>query len=201
MKKLVLILAVSSCSIVSVYSQNTLLEILNIVSEGLDAYNNAYNASRPSLKDIGSVTLDVNSTSNEFWSGGKTRNYCEVPLPEGTTKWFYRATVMPIESNYSYASNETLFYLLQNNKKVDLYAPSPYGVDVKFFNHSGEIESFYQGLTTYKSYQQLNKINTRTTVGTIDFYLPKFWIGVQNNNQFDGLKVLIEVVALGNFNN
>ncbi len=185
----------------SVYSQNTLLEILNIVGEGLNAYNNAYNASRPSLKDIGTVTLAVNSTSNEFWSGGHTRDYCEVPLPEGTTKWFYRATVMPIESNYSYASNETLYYLLSNNKKIDLYAPSPYGVNIKFFNHSGEIESFYQGLSTYKSYQQLNKTNTRTTVGTIDFYLPKFWIGVQNHNQFDGLKVIIEVVAMGVYSN
>jgi hypothetical protein len=184
----------------SVFTQNTLLEILNIVGEGLNAYNNGYNASRPSLKDIGTITLDVNSTSNEFWSGGHSRNYCEVPLPEGTAKWFYRATVMPIESNYSYASNETLYYLLSNNKKVDLYAPSPYGVSIKFFNHSGEIESFYQGSSSYKSYQQLNKTNTRTTVGTVDFYLPKFWIGVQNHNQMDGLKVIIEVVALGNFN-
>jgi hypothetical protein len=182
-------------------SQNTLLDILNIVAEGLNSNNNAYNAPVPTLKDLGTVKLDVNSTSNEFWSGGKSRNYCAVPVPEGTTKWFYRATVLPIESNYSYASNETLFYLLSNNKKVDLYAPSPYGVSIKFFNHSGEIESFYQGLSTYKSYQQFNKTNTRTTVGTIDLYLPKFWIGVQNQNQTEGLKVIVEVVALGNFNN
>jgi len=201
MKKFFALILFSCFFETTVYSQNTLLEILNIVAEGLNTYNNAYNASLPSLKDIGTVTLDVNSTSNEFWSGGHTRDYCEVPLPEGTTKWFYRATVMPIASSYSYASNETLYYLLSNNKKVDLYAPSPYGVNLKFFNHSGEIESFYQGLSTYKSYQQLNRTNTRTTVGTIDFYLPKFWIGVQNTNQLDGLKVIIEVVALGNFNN
>jgi len=201
MKKFFALVIICFFSETAIYSQNTLLEILQVVSEGLNAYNSAYNANLPTLRDIGTVTLDVNSTSNEFWSGGHTRNYCEVPLPEGTTKWFYRATVMPIESNYSYGSNETLFYLLQNNKKVDLYAPSPYGVNIKFFNHSGEIESFYQGLNTYKSYQQLNKNNTRTTVGTVDFYLPKFWIGVQNENQMDGLKVLIEVVAMGNFNN
>lgn len=180
-------------------SQNTLLDILTIVAEGLNSNNNTYNAPVPTLKDLGTVKLDVNSTSNEFWSGGKSRNYCAVPVPEGTTKWFYRATVLPIESNYSYASNETLYYLLSNNKKVDLYAPSPYGVNIKFFNHSGEIESFYQGLSTYKSYQQLNKTNTRTTLGTIDFYQPKFWIGIQNQNQMDGLKVIIEVVAMGNF--
>ena len=108
---------------------------------------------------------------------------------------------MPIESNYTYGSNETLFYLLQNNKKIDLYAPSPLGVNILFFNHSGEVQSFYQGLTTYKSYQQFNKTNTRTAVGTIDIYQPKYWIGVQNKNQLDGLKVIIEVVALGNFNN
>jgi hypothetical protein len=201
MRKILLLTFFSCLFGSSVYSQNTLLEILNIVSEGLNTYNNAYNASRPTLKDIGTVTLDVNSTTNEFWSGGNTRNYCAVPIPDGTTKWFYRATVMPIESNYTYASNETLFYLLSNNKKVDLYAPSPYGVNILFFNHSGEIESFYQGLSTYKSYQQLNKTNTRTTLGTIDFYQPKFWIGIQNKNQMDGLKVIIEVVALGNFNN
>jgi hypothetical protein len=182
-------------------SQNTLLDILTIVAEGLNSNNNTYNAPVPTLKDLGTVKLDVNSTSNEFWSGGKSRNYCAVPVPEGTTKWFYRATVLPIESNYSYASNETLYYLLSNNKKVDLYSPSPYGVNIKFFNHSGEIESFYQGLSTYKSYQQLNKTNTRTTLGTIDFYQPKFWIGIQNQNQMDGLKVIIEVVAMGNFNN
>jgi hypothetical protein len=201
MKKFFIITFLSCFFGTTVYSQNTLLEILNIVSEGLNNYNNAYNASLPTLKDIGTVTLDVNSKSNEFWSGGNSRNYCAVPIPEGTTKWFYRATVMPIESNYSYASNETLFYLLSNNKKVDLYAPSPYGVNIKFFNHSGEIESFYQGLSTYKSYQQLNKTNTRTTLGTIDFYQPKFWIGIQNENQMDGLKVIVEVVAMGNFNN
>jgi len=183
------------------YSQNTLSEILRIVGEGLNSYNNAYNASRPSLMDIGTVTLDVNSSSNEFWSGGNTRNYCEIPVPAGTAKWFYRATVMPIESNYTYGSNETLFYLLQNNKKIDLYAPSPLGVNILFFNHSGEVQSFYQGLTTYKSFQQFNKTNTRTAVGTIDIYQPKYWIGVQNKNQLDGLKVIIEVVALGNFNN
>jgi hypothetical protein len=201
MKKFLIITFLSCFVGTTVYSQNTLLDILTIVAEGLNSNNNAYNAPVPTLKDIGTATLEVNSTSNEFWSGGKTRNYCAVPIPEGTTKWFYRATVMPIESNYTYASNETLFYLLSNNKKVDLYAPSPYGVNIKFFNHSGEIESFYQGLSTYKSYQQLNKTNTRTTLGTIDFYLPKFWIGVQNENQMDGLKVIVEVVAMGNFNN
>jgi hypothetical protein len=96
-------------------AQNTLLEILEVVAEGIGAYNNAYNASRPMLKDLGSVVLDVNSASNQFWYGGHTRNYCEVPLPEGTIRWFYRATVMSIESNYNYQSNETLFYLLQNH--------------------------------------------------------------------------------------
>jgi hypothetical protein len=201
MRKILLLTFFSCLFGSSVYSQNTLLEILNIVSEGLNTYNNAYNASRPTLKDIGTVTLDVNSASNEFWSGGHTRNYCEIPVPAGTLKWFYRATVMPIESNYTYGSNETLFYLLQNNKKIDLYAPSPLGVNILFFNHSGEVQSFYQGLTTYKSYQQFNKTNTRTAVGTIDIYQPKYWIGVQNKNQLDGLKVIIEVVALGNFNN
>ena len=201
MKKLFIITFLSCFVGTTVYSQNTLLDILNIVAEGLNSNNNAYNAPVPTLKDLGTVKLDVNSTSNEFWSGGKSRNYCAVPIPEGTTKWFYRATVLPIESNYSYASNETLYYLLSNNKKVDLYAPSPYGVNIKFFNHSGEIESFYQGLSTYKSYQQLNKTNTRTTLGTIDFYLPKFWIGIQNENQMDGLKVIVEVVAMGNFKN
>jgi hypothetical protein len=201
MKKFLIITFLSCFVGTTVYSQNTLLDILNIVAEGLNSNNNAYNAPVPTLKDLGTVKLDVNSKSNEFWSGGKSRNYCAVPIPEGTTKWFYRATVLPIESNYSYASNETLYYLLSNNKKVDLYAPSPYGVNIKFFNHSGEIESFYQGLSTYKSYQQLNKTNTRTTLGTIDFYLPKFWIGIQNENQMDGLKVIVEVVAMGNFNN
>ena len=201
MKKFLIITFLSCFVGTTVYSQNTLLDILNIVAEGLNSNNNAYNSPVPTLKDLGTVKLDVNSTSNEFWSGGKSRNYCAVPIPEGTTKWFYRATVLTIESNYSYASNETLYYLLSNNKKVDLYAPSPYGVNIKFFNHSGEIESFYQGLSTYKSYQQLNKTNTRTTLGTIDFYLPKFWIGIQNENQMDGLKVIVEVVAMGNFSN
>lgn len=183
------------------YSQNTLSEILRIVGEGLNSYNNAYNASRPSLMDIGTVTLDVNSASNEFWYGGHTRNYCEVPLPEGTTKWFYRATVLPIESNYVYQSNETLFYLLQNQRRVDLIFPSSLGVNLLFFTHSGELNSFYQGSSSYSWNGNLNKSNTRTTVGTVDYYHPKFWIGVQNKNQMDGLKVIIEIVALGNFNN
>jgi hypothetical protein len=181
-------------------AQNTLLEILEVVAEGIGAYNNAYNASRPMLKDLGSVVLDVNSASNQFWYGGHTRNYCEVPLPEGTIRWFYRATVMSIESNYNYQSNETLFYLLQNQKRVDLIFPSSLGVNLLFFTHSGELNSFYQGSSSYSWNGKLNKTNTLTTVGSVDFYQPKFWIGVQNKNQFDGLKVLIEIVAMGYFN-
>lgn len=181
-------------------AQNTLLEILEVVAEGIGAYNNAYNASRPMLKDLGSVVLDVNSASNQFWCGGHTRNYCEVPLPEGTIRWFYRATVMSIESNYNYQSNETLFYLLQNQKRVDLIFPSSLGVNLLFFTHSGELNSFYQGSSSYSWNGKLNKTNTLTTVGSVDFYQPKFWIGVQNKNQFDGLKVLIEIVAMGYFN-
>ena len=181
-------------------AQNNLLEILEVVAEGIGAYNNAYNASRPMLKDLGSVVLDVNSASNQFWYGGHTRNYCEVPLPEGTIRWFYRATVMSIESNYNYQSNETLFYLLQNQKRVDLIFPSSLGVNLLFFTHSGELNSFYQGSSSYSWNGKLNKTNTLTTVGSVDFYQPKFWIGVQNKNQFDGLKVLIEIVAMGYFN-
>jgi hypothetical protein len=181
-------------------TQNTLIQILEVVAQGIGAYTNAYNASGPMLQDLGSVVLDVNSASNQFWYGGHTRNYCEIPLPEGTIKWFYRATVMPIESNYNYQSNETLFYLLQNQKQVDLFFPSPYGVNLLFFTHSGELNSFYQGSSSYAWNNKYNKSNTRTTVGTIDFYQPKFWIGVENNNQFDGLKVIIEVVAMGYFN-
>jgi hypothetical protein len=199
MKKVVFIFL--SCVIpMSAYSQITFEDILRSVSEGLNTFNSTYNSNPATLREIGSVVLEANSTSNEFWMGGKSRNYCEVPLPEGTIKWFYRATVMPIESNYSYESNETLLYLLQNNKTVDLYAPSRYGVDLLFFDHSGEINSFYQGNTSFKSYQNLNRFNTRTTVGTIDFYKPKFWIGVRNNNETDGLKVIIEIVSLGYYN-
>lgn len=178
----------------SVKSQ-TLGEILKAILAGQQQ-------SQLSLKDVGSTTFVVNSAANARLSGGKTRMAVKVNLPAGTTSWFYRVTVLGKESTYSYQPNESLFYLLSNNKQMDIYNPTTNGVDIYLLGHSGDVASFTEtGNDNFKSFTKYTRTNSGSTVGSVtDILQENLWLGIKNPNATTGLKVIVEIVAQGKYN-
>lgn len=149
-----------------------------------------------SFKNIGTTVVEVNSTSK---MGGITRQAIAVSLPTGTTKWYYRVTVMPITMDYSYQSNETFYYLLQNKKtmKSPTLAPDDninfYLIDQSSYKtlFLAEKGFSYHGDGSYKN---INSFVAQST------YIPdNLWIGIENPNLMHGLKVIVEIAAWGNY--
>ena len=151
-----------------------------------------------SLKNVTTRVVEVNSSSNAHMLNGKTRQAIQVVLPAGTKKWYYRITVLDVKSNYSYQSNESFYYLLQNNKSMETYAPMKDGIDFYLLGHSGEVDSFLKTGNNNFNFLYANT-NTNSFIGESTTIQDNLWIGIKNPNTFQGLKVIVEVVAWGNY--
>ena len=127
----------------------TFNEVLQIISQATGT-----------LRDLGSTTIVINSTSKAYFGGGHTRGTVQVQLPRGTEKWFYRITVLDVKSTYSYQSNESLYYVLKNNLSDNSYRPTTDGVDFFLLGTSGDAASFGQtgnnNFTYIDGYNHLN---------------------------------------------
>lgn len=157
---------------------------------------------KPSLQIVATKTIEVNSASKARFGDGKTRDLVKIELPKGTTNWYYRVTVLDINSNYQYQENETLYYLFTNRKAMDIYAPTRNGIDFFILGHSGDASTFLQtGNNNFRSFQDFNKLNSNSFVGSCNVVQDNLWIGIRNPNSLTGLKVIVEVVALGLYQN
>ena len=188
MKKITLFLFVTLLfSSSSVYSQSTKLE------KALRDILTAVKESNYKILNVGSQTLSVNSTTN---IGGHTREFFKLTLPEGTKKYALRVTVIPIKSNFQYEPDETLFALMQKNNAKEVYAPQDKGIDLYIMNRSFEADAFVNkgNFKFVKEYPNFNSF-----VEQIDSEAGNYWIGVKNPNSMNGLKTIVEIVAIGNF--
>lgn len=180
-------------------NSQTLREIINILADSQNKTTSE--VKKASLLEITNKTLSVNSSSNAYFSGGKTRDVIKIELPKGTINWYYRVTVLDIKSNYSYSYNETLAYLLSNKKTMDTYSPTSFGIDFYLLGHTGDVNSFLEtGNNNFRSYPTFTKTNTNSFVNYSNFINENLWIGIKNPNASQGLKVIVEVVTYGYYN-
>ena len=174
------------------YSQ-TLEELYNkLVNKDKSVDNQVH------YKDVMNEIVTLNSTSNAFWSGGNTKSAVYIKLPLGTTKWYYRVTLMDVRQNYIYNSNESLFSLVSNNHPLFVNNQTSHGLDFYIINDYAR-NDFYADRTFYQ-YTDYQNENTRGFNGICNLTYNNLMICLKNRNLKDGLKVIVEVVAYGNFN-
>jgi hypothetical protein len=152
------------------------------------------------IREVLNQTVVINSSSNARFSGGNTRAGVKINLPIGTTKWYYRITLMNTNSYYSYPEQQTLFSLISNRQSFFVNNQTNYGVDFYVIDDNS-INNFSQtGNENYRYYQKYSKLNTSGFIDSCDMISTNLWIGLKNPNITEGLKAIVEVVAFGNFN-
>jgi hypothetical protein len=198
MKTKILLLSLSLCIYININAQESkVAKTFSDIYQIIHAVNNAVNGS---LRDLGSTTITINSTSKAYFGGGHTRGIVQVQLPRGTEKWFYRITVLDVKSNYSYQNNESLYYVLSNNLADNIYRPTTDGVDFFLLGTSGDATSFSEtGNNNFSYINGYSYLNTNSFYEGSNIVQDNLWIGVRNNNKIEGLKVIVEVVAWGHF--
>lgn len=176
-------------------NSQTVLEVLRALAGKEDA-----NVTPKVLfKEVMNQTVTINSASNARFSGGISRQGLKVNLPIGTTKWYYRITLMDAYRSYSYQPRESLFSLLSNNYPLFVNNQTDYGIDFYVIDDFS-INNFRQtGNDDFRYYQDYSKQNTKGFYGECNFIQNNLWIGLRNYNMTQGLKAIVEVVAYGNF--
>jgi hypothetical protein len=150
-------------------------------------------------KDIVNEVVVVNSNMKARFGGGNTRAAIKVNLPKGTKHWYYRVTVTELNSYFSFSEKETLFYKIKENKTPSSVQLTNEGVDFYVID-SNSVSDFRQtGNDNYRHYTSFYKSKTSGFINTSTFINDDLWIGIKNPNMKDGLRVIVEVVAYGDF--
>lgn len=149
-------------------------------------------------KEVMNEVVTINSTSNEMFSGGNSRKALYVRLPLGTTKWYYRITPMDVYANYYYQPRETFFSLLSNNYPLFVNNQAQKGLHFYIINDYAA-NDFY-AKRTFNVYSNYTREKTLGFYGECNLTFNNLMICLSNPNLKDGLKVIVEVVAFGNFN-
>lgn len=151
------------------------------------------------LKNVMTQTLSINSTSKALFSGS-TREILKIDLPTGTTKWYYRITTMDINTNYYYPQEQTFFSLISNKKEFNINNQTNHPISFYIIDDNSVNNFRQKGNENFRYYTKYSKINTQGFIDSCDLISNNLWIGLINPNIRDGLKVIVEVVAFGNFN-
>ncbi len=177
-------------------NSQTALEILQALAGNNN--NNTNAVQKIHYKEVINEVVTINSTSNEMFSGGSSRNAMYVRLPIGTTKWYYRITPMDVYANYYYQPRETFFTLLSNNFPLFVNNQTYNGLNFYIINDYA-MNDFY-AKRSFNIYSNYTKENTLGFYGECNLTFNNLMICLSNPNLKDGLKVIVEVVAFGNFN-
>jgi len=163
----------------------------------------AINQSTGKLQEVTVQTIEVNSISKARFGGGHTRQLVPINLPPGTQKWYYRVTVMPVNSNYKYLANETFYYTLANHLSKEAYSPTNGGIDFFLLSSSGDATSFSEtGNNNFRYLDGYQRLKSNSFIGegtNSEIGHPNLYIGIRNDNMTEGLKAIVEVVAWGHF--
>lgn len=146
------------------------------------------------VNNVSTDTINLNSVSNTLL-GGQNRKSIEIKLPLTTYRWFYRLTVLDIKSNYTYRNDETLYFLMANNKyPTNLF--TNYGrINVFFMGQSGDVYNFNQK-RIFSYYNNLSVFDVNSFYGQNNLVNQNLWMGVENISDLKGVKVIVEIVAL-----
>ncbi len=192
MKKLIAIFIL--CGTLKSNSQ-TLLEVAKVLSGNKD--ENSKNEQKIVYKNVLNEVFTINSSSNETFKRGNARQAIKIKLPYGTIKWYYRITPFDVRGNYSYKENEELFSLLSNDNPLFVNNQISKGLDFYIINDYAE-EDFY-AKRRFENYSDFTKQKTNGFYGESNLVYNNLMICLINPNLKDGLKVIVEVVAYGNF--
>lgn len=154
-------------------------------------------ANQVHYKEVMTEVVTLNSTSNEFWSGGNSKSALYVKLPLGTIKWYYRVTLMDVRQNYFYNSNESLFSLIANSHP--LFVNNQTSLGVNFYIINDYARNDFLANRSFERYTDYQNENTRGFNGICNLTFNNLMICLKNANLKDGLKAIIEVVAYGNY--
>jgi len=196
-KKFLVMIVLFSTSILSAQTTNQ-----EVTSQLAKLINDIQNIKRGNTlyKQILNETVIVNSSSNARFYGGKTRIGFKINLPEGTQTWYYRITLLEPNSSYTYPYNSDFFSLLKNHNPLFINNQTNYGVDF-FVLDDYSISNFLQtGNDNFRYYEKYSKKNTSGFINSCDLKSNNLWIGLKNPDISHGLKAIVEVVAIGNFN-
>ena len=119
-------------------------------------------------------------------------------MPDGTKKIAVRVTVIPVKSNYQYADDETFYSLLQKGNAREVAVPQDLGINFYLFSRSYDADAFIHN-QNFKALWIVEKTNSFVDSRVAE--PGNYWIGVYYYNSVNGLKAIVEVVALGKFNN
>jgi hypothetical protein len=178
------------------------LPIYNFGQTLEELYNDLINKDKPKqnivyYKSILNEIVTLNSTSNEYWSGGNSKSALYVKLPLGTVKWHYRITLMDVRQNYFYNTNETLYSLLSNNHPLFVNNQTSLGINFYIINDYA-LNDFNED-RNFNRYLDYQNENTRGFTGICNLRYNNLMICLKNSNLKDGLKAIVEVVAYGSF--
>jgi hypothetical protein len=189
MKKLLSITFVLFCFSNMMYSQGNLEKFFKSIIDGLkeESYQ---------IANVASQTITINSTTNEVF-GGKSKDVFKFTLPEGTKKIAVRVTVIPVKSTYQYEEDETFYSLIKKGDAREVAAPQDLGINFYLLNRSYDADAFKNN-QNFKALWIIEKVNSFVDSRVVD--PGNYWIGVYNYNSINGLKAIVEVVALGKFN-
>lgn len=147
------------------------------------------------VNNVSTDTLSLNSISNSAFLGGQNRKTIEIKLPATSYRWFYRLTVLDINSNYSYRNDETLYFLMANNKNpTNLYTNNG-RINVFFMGQSGDEYNFKQK-RIFSHWNNLSVLNVNSFYGQNNIVNQNLWMGIENIGDLQGVKVIVEIVAL-----
>lgn len=146
--------------------------------------------------EVLSEIVTVNSVSNARFKGGRNRVALKLNIPQGTTAWYYKLTVLDMEDIVFPNSLNSLLYQLKNNSlTLDNYSKET--IDFYVVPESNVANFMQTGNDNYLIYTEYTKKDISQDFGSSKNYKDDFWIGIKNNDKFKGVKVRIEVVALG----
>lgn len=192
MKKLILFLML----FFSINSNaQTLLEIAKVLAGKTD---DVPAVKKVLYKEVINEVVTINSTSKEMFSNGSSRTALYVRLPLGTTKWYYRITPMDVYANYYYQPRETFFSLLSNN--YPLFVNNQAQKGLSFYIINDYARSDFDAKRTFNVYSNYTRESTLGFYDECNLTFNNLMICLINPNLKDGLKVIVEVVAYGNFN-
>jgi hypothetical protein len=173
-----LILMLLFLTFANISKGQVLLEILKALANENTTTETASKNNKPkySTRNLITTSFIVNSSSKARSSDGKTREVVKINLPKGTKKWYYRVTVLNVNSNYTYQDNESFHYLLSKNKFMNTYKPTDEAVDFYILGHSGDVESFLvTGNDNFKVYQAYTKKATNSFIGECALVQENLW--------------------------
>lgn len=196
MKKIFLLFVLIS---IPLFAQTTNQDVTSQLAKLIYDIQN-FNKGNTIYKQILNETVTVNSSSNARFYGGKTRAGFKINLPIGTEKWYYRITLLEPNSTYTYPSNSDFFTLVKNNTPFFVNNQTDYGLDF-FILDDYSIKNFLEtGNDNFRYYDRYSKKNIRGFIDSCDLKSNNLWIGIKNPDVSHGLKVVVEVIAIGNFN-